>query len=141
MLAAILTCCGTTTVLTSCDDDDVENVMETLNIVGTWKTIGDVTPNPVGNIKFDFYSSIEFKSDGTVVCFDKNDNKMTGTWSLRDRTLTIVWSYGGETYSETYSVQDGWTRDRMVITYNFTDEDESGKMVNYVVTITMNRTK
>ena len=142
MLAAILTLCGTTTVLTSCDDDDVENVMETLNIVGRWKTTVEVTPSPVDEMEITFLSDIEFKGDGTVIShFDLEDDLTDAKWTLRDKTLILTQSIEGEVITNTLKIQDGWTRDRMVMTYNFTDVDESGKEVVYTVTVIMNRVK
>lgn len=141
MLAAVLTFCGTTTVFTSCDDDDVENVMETLNIVGRWNTSAQVSPQLSDDIEITFSDAIEFKTDGTVATFGEDGRPDAGTWTLRDKALTITWKIEGASFSEVYKVQDGWTRDRMVVTYNFTDEDINGKKVNYTVYITMTRMK
>lgn len=140
-VAAILSFCGVTTVLTSCDDDEVENVMETLNIVGKWKTTAEVRPTPVEGVDSWFIDYIEFKADGTVVAFEDGDSDIVGTWILRDKTLIITMSIGDESFNNEYKIQEGWTRDRMVITYSFTEEDEDLRKMTYNVTITLNRVK
>ena len=140
VLAATLTC-GTTTVLTSCDDDDVEDVMETLNIVGKWTGTVTVTPQPADDLEFEFGGTVEFKADGTYTSVGTGGDTSTGSWTLRDKTLTVTKTEDGETLSDLYKIQDGWTRDKMTIVNTFTDEDENGKTVTYTITTTMNRVK
>ena len=140
VLAATLTC-GTTTVLTSCDDDDVEDVMENLNIVGKWTGTATVSPEMPEDMEFEFDGTVEFKADGTYVSIDPDGDSNSGTWALRDKTLTLTQTEEGISFSDVYKIQDGWTRDKMTLVGTFTDEDDNGKTVTYTVTITMNRVK
>ena len=139
MLVAILSLCGATTVMTSCDDDDVEDLVSTLNIVGKWRTSAQVTPPLADGMELRIDGDVEFKADGTVASIDAEDAQTTGTWTLRDKTLTMTLTIEGQTVSNIYKVQDGWTRDKMVLTYTFTAPDEDGNMVTYTVTLTMTR--
>ena len=67
MFAAILTC-GSTTVLTSCSDDEVEDFVEAVNLVGTWKgTIISLTPAPSSRLEFEMDGSVTFNANGTFV--------------------------------------------------------------------------
>lgn len=139
MLVAMMALCSATTVMTSCDDDDVEDLVSTLNIVGKWRTSAQVTPPLADGMDLRIDGDVEFKADGTVVSIDTEGTQTTGTWTLRDKTLTMTLTIEGETVSNTYKVQDGWTRDKIVLTYTFTAPDESGTMVTYTVTLTMTR--
>ena len=139
MLVAILALCSATTVMTSCDDDDVDDIVGSLNIVGKWRTSAQVTPPLADGVDLRIDGDIEFKADGTVVSIDTNGTQATGTWTLKDKTLTMTLTVDGQTASNTYKVQDGWTRDKMVLTYTFTALNEGGKMVTHTVTLTMTR--
>ena len=139
MLVAILALFSATTVMTSCDDDDVDDLVGTLNIVGKWRTSAQVTPPLAEGMDLRIDGDIEFKADGTSVSIDADGTPTTGTWTLKDKILTMTLNVEGETVSNTYKVLDGWTRDKMVLTYTFTAPDESGKMVTYTVTLTMTR--
>ena len=140
VLAATLMC-GTTTVFTSCDDDDVEDIMETINLVGKWKSTGQVTPKPTDNLEIDFNSTIEFKSDGTFSTTYSDNETATGTWTLRGKVLTMSYNISGVQTSQNFNIQEGWSRDRMVMTTVINDEDDNGKTITYNVSITMNRIK
>lgn len=141
MLATILTFCVPTTLMTSCDDDDVEDIMETLNIVGQWKALGVVTPQVVENVDFEINDFLEFKADGTCISIDADGEQINGTWILRNKTLTITQTIDGQTTNDVYKIQEGWTRDKIVMTTTFTAEDINGKASTYTLTITMNRVK
>lgn len=139
MLVAILTLCSATTVMISCDDDDVEDLVSTLNIVGKWRTSVQVTPPLADGMDLRIDGDVEFKADGTVASIDAEGTQTTGTWTLRDKILTMTLNYEGQTVSNTYKVQDGWTRDKIVLTYTFTAPDEDENMVTHTVTLTMTR--
>ena len=141
MLATILTICGTTTVMTSCDDDDVEDIMETLNIVGQWKSLGIVTPQVVEGMSVEMNDVTEFKSDGTYISIDEDGEQTTGTWALRNKTLTLTQTEDGQTINIVYVIQEGWTRDKMVMSTTFTGEDKDGNTITYTLTVTMTRLK
>ena len=136
VLAATLTC-GLATVMTSCDDDEVDDVMKTLNIVGKWNTTSQISPT-VDDLEIVFNSVIEFKADGSFISSDTNGEQSIGQWKLKDKTLTINFTEDGNTFTQNYSVQDGWTRDRMVLLYSFIDEETT---YTITITITMNRAK
>ena len=133
--------CGTTAVFTSCDDDDVEDLMENINIVGKWKTTGSVTPVPSEDIDIIINCTLEFKGDGTFISVDEEGDKGTGTWLLRDRTLTMSTTEDGETITQTFNIQSDWTRDRMAMIAKYTDADEGGKAMVYTINVVMNRIK
>lgn len=134
VLAATLTCV-TATVMTSCSDDDVENVMENLNIVGKWNTKAQLSPTAEG-VRIEYGNVVEFKADGSFIGIDEKGEQNVGTWKLRDKTLRVTFTIDGRTLEQSYAIQEGWSRDRMVMTYSFTDEG-----VTYTVIITMNRVK
>ena len=139
MLVSILVHCSATTVMTSCNDDDVEDLVGSQNIVGKWRTSAQVTPPLADGMDLRIDGDIEFKADGTAVSIDADGTQTTGTWTLKDKTLTMTLTVDGQTVSNTYKVQDGWTRDKMVLTYTLTVPDEGGKMVTHTVTLTMTR--
>lgn len=139
MLVAILALCSTTTVMTSCGDDDTEDLVGTLNIVGKWRTSAQVTPPLADGMDLRIDGDIEFKADGSAVSIDADGTQTTGTWTLKDKILTMTLTIEGQTVSNTYKVQDGWTRDKMVLTYTLTVPDEGGNMVTHTVTLTMTR--
>ncbi len=140
-MLAVTLMCGTTAVVSSCDDDDVEDVLETVNLVGKWTSTGQVTPNPGNKPDFDFDGTIEFKSNGTVVSTDSENHSLEGTWTLRGKVLTVTISDEGEQVTSTYNIQEGWTRDRMVMTTVVNIPDSIGKSVAYTITVTLNRVK
>ncbi len=133
MFAAILTC-GSTTVLTSCSDDEVEDFVEAVNLVGTWKgTIISLTPAPSSRLEFEMDGSVTFNANGTFV----NSDGEKGEWSLRDKTISMVYTENGQSFTQQYYVQDGYTRDQIELkgTYSFPGEGD------YNVTIRLTRVK
>ena len=141
MLATILVICGTTTVMTSCNDDDMEDIMENLNIVGQWKSLGIVSPQVVEGVTVEMSDITEFKTDGTYVSIDEDGEQTIGTWVLRNKTLTLTQTEEGQTINIVYVIKEGWTRDKIVMFTTFTGEDENGNTITYTLTVTMNRLK
>lgn len=143
IFAVIFTVCSTMPVLTACGDDDDEDVLESVNIVGRWRAVTSVSPALAEGVNLNMFDEIEFKSDGTVVSADEDGQDVTGTWRLADRVLTMTFDIDGGPFTNTYRILDGWTRDRIVMTYNFNLDyfNADGKSTNYVVTITMRRAR
>lgn len=138
MFAAILSC-GLTTVVTSCDDDDVEDVMETINMVGKWTGSAQVSPIPSFDLEITFEGITTFNSDYTYTSVDVDGITTTGKWSLIRQSLRMTETVQGQEISHEFKIQDGWTRNRVVMTTTIEDLDENNKPISYTLTITLNR--
>lgn len=105
--------CGTTLVTSSCGDDEVEDFIETINLVGTWKEVDlKVTPdleNPE-MVEFGEFATITFNSDFTYSV----TNGETGTWQLKDKTITTKWTNHGETGESSCQI-DSFDRNQFVV--------------------------
>lgn len=140
MLAAIL-CGGLTTVVSSCGDDDVVDAIETINMVGKWTGSAQVSPTPGNSMEISFDGVTTFNSDYTYTTVDEDGSIVTGKWSLTKQTLKMTEIHEEGNVVLEYKIQDGWTRDRMVMTTVAEIPDETGKPVSYTFTITLNRVK
>jgi hypothetical protein len=138
VLAATLSC-GLTTVFTSCSEDDVKDIFESVNIIGTWKGSATLTPTPSTAIEIYFDGTTTFDTDHTFTNTDDDGTKTKGTWSLDKQVLTMKQNIDGITVTQTYHIDDNWSRDKMVMTTTFDDTDINGKIVHYTITITLRR--
>lgn len=111
MLAAFLLCC-TPAVLTSCNDDDVEDFMESINLIGTWE-VTDYTVTPAvadgDEINIAKGQKIVFKNDLTFIDSEGN----SGTWKVSEKKIYVT--YPGEEEALFAEVKS-YTRDDMVLT-------------------------
>lgn len=111
MLAAFLLCC-TPAVLTSCNDDDVEDFMESINLIGTWEVTGyTVTPAVADGDEINIAKGqkIVFKNDLTFIDSEGN----SGTWKISEKKIYVT--YPGEKEALFAEVKS-YTRDDMVLT-------------------------
>ena len=84
MFAAILTC-GTATVFTSCNEDDVEEFITKLTLVGTWNVSVSSSPALPGDASLGLGETITFNSNGTF----ENNHGETGSWAMNGWKITI----------------------------------------------------
>ncbi len=99
-------------MLTSCDEKAMEDFVESVNLVGTWKCSETVhTSVSSSDVRPFFTGLMTFNSNHTF--YDSYGER--GTWSLRNRTITLYYDNG---YIGTVQllVQDGYTPDKMVLT-------------------------
>ena len=109
--AAILTL-GTTTTLTSCDENQMEDFVESVNIVGTWNCTETVLSTTTSMRTRPHYNGlITFRSN-----FSFSDSfGNTGTWSIKNRKITLVYDRGFSRIVQ-FMIQDGYTTNTMVLT-------------------------
>ena len=104
--------CGATMSLTSCGDDDDEDVLEASYFVGSWKMVDwNITPeleNP-DYVEFLGYITVTFKSDFTY----SSDFGETGTWQIKDKTFYTKWVHGRETGEDSCLIES-FNRDQFV---------------------------
>ncbi len=128
MLAAILIC-GTATTLTSCEQEEMEDIINTANIIGTWKS-GDTkfSPTPESDLDLDFDGCITFNADGTFTdCTGKN-----GHWTLREQTVTLYYP-NGDAQNRQYTIQDGFSRNHMVLSTTINTEDGNSYHCSFIL--------
>lgn len=132
-------CCGLTTTFTACSKDDVKDIFESVNLVGTWKGTGSVSPSPSTEIEFIFDGTTTFNSDHTFTNTDDDGTQTRGEWKLNKQELTMTQTIDGVKIIQVFSIDDNWTRDTMVLTTIIDDEDINGNVVHYTLTITLHR--
>ena len=137
IFVSMLLCAGTT-FITSCTEDEVNDFIESVNLVGTWKQVSrSITPELENPELVEFYDNLTttINSDFTY----SSSNGETGTWRLKDRTIYTTWTYDGETGEETAYIES-FERDQMVLSSTIRVPDNSqGKY--YKMTVTVNRVK
>ena len=119
MLVSILICC-TAALLSSCKDKEMQDVVDTASLIGTWEysktrpTTSD-TPNYQGNVQ----GIITFEADGT---FHENNGKR-GRWTFRNKELAIYYP-NGEGRSMKYVMKnDGFSQEQIILEANFIADD------------------
>ena len=108
MFAAILFC-GTTTVFTSCNEDDVEEFIAKATLLGTWNVSVSSSPTLPDGTNLGLGETVTFNSNGTF----ENNHGETGNWSLNGWTLKIKDSTDDNTLS--FSVHEDYTPSRVVM--------------------------
>jgi hypothetical protein len=111
MFVALLTL-GTTTTLTSCDENQMEDFVESVNIIGTWSCTESVIPttNPSAN-RYHYNGLITFRANHSFT----DSYGDTGTWSIKNRMITLVYD-NGLIRNVQFLIQDGYTSQTMVLT-------------------------
>ena len=113
-LLAMILILGSATMFTSCDEKLMEDIAESVNLVGTWQcseTVhSSVSPSDI-RPTFDGY--ITFRADHTFT----DNYGFSGNWYLKNRTVTLDYNsrYKGRVQ---LLVQEGYTTKRMVLTTN-----------------------
>ena len=128
MFAAILAL-GTTTTLTSCTESQMEDFVESVNIVGTWNcTETIVSSSSPSDAMYHYNGQITFRADHSF--YDSYGD--TGTWSIRNKVITLVYDYGFVRDVQ-FFVQDGYTPQLMVLTTTICSR--TGEACLYSVTL------
>lgn len=100
---------GTTTMLTSCDERLMEDIAESINLVGTWESTEKLcSVDYPGHNHINFNGLITFRSNHEF--FD--DHGSGGTWSLSNGILTLKYDRGYNNIVQFY-IQDGYNRNCM----------------------------
>lgn len=128
MFAAILTC-GTATVFTSCNEDDVEEFITKLTLVGTWNVSVSSSPALPGDASLGLGETITFNSNGTF----ENNHGETGSWAMNGWKITIK---GSEGYTLTYIIHEDYTPSRVVMDSDVVLEGMNNK---YHVTVVLSK--
>ena len=129
--------CSTTMVTTSCGDDEVEDFIETINLVGTWKQLShSITPdlpNPE-LVTFSENDIVTFNADYTYIV---NNGEGKGTWSLKNKILSCKYKEDGKEEEESFLVES-YDRNQLVIS---TKEQMPTDGNTYKITYTFARVK
>ncbi|MBP5388485.1 MAG: hypothetical protein J6Y97_14040 [Prevotella sp.] len=118
MLAAILIC-GTATTLTSCEQEDMDDIVNTANVIGTWKSSDmQISPTPECDLDLHLDGYFTFNANGTFTdCCGKN-----GRWTLRNKMITLIYP-NGDGRNMQYTIQGGYSRKQMVLMSTINTED------------------
>ena len=108
---AILTL-GTTTTLTSCDENTMEDFVESVNIVGTWScTESVISTTCPSDARYHYNGLMTFRANHTF----SDSYGESGTWSIKNRIITLFYDRGFRRDVK-FIVQDGYTTKTMVLT-------------------------
>ena len=78
--------------ITSCGDDEVEDFVESIELIGTWKTTEfKSSPSLPKDAKFELNNKVTFNADHSMIL----ENGETAKWSLKNKTVTIEYSDQG----------------------------------------------